>query len=104
MVQFGKKLKAHVKDQSLAENQYVDYKKLKKAIKEGCTEDQFQTLYDDELDKFVHHLDVGLQRDPDYVEMNRLALDNIAKKFDKMNPSSQVRGSARVYLVRKLFC
>ena len=36
-----------------------------------------------ELEKFVQNLDRGMAEDSRYVEFNRLALDNICKKFDK---------------------
>ena len=38
-----------------------------------------------ELERFVQNLDKGMAADPRYVELNRLALDNICKKFDKRN-------------------
>lgn len=38
-----------------------------------------------ELERFVANLDKGMAADPRYVEINRLALDNICKKFDKRN-------------------
>ena len=38
-----------------------------------------------ELERFVANLDRGMAADRRYVELNRLALDNICKKFDKRN-------------------
>jgi hypothetical protein len=106
MVKFGKKLKEHVVSQSLPAECYVDYKGLKTAIKSGCSEDVFQELYNFELEKFVQNLDRGMAADRQFVELNRLALDNICKKFDKRRnmigdvaaTSLRVRNRARVPL------
>jgi hypothetical protein len=87
MVQFGKKLLEHARqyEAELPPDSYVNYKELKRAIKNNCTADEFQELYNLELQRFVENLEDGLKVDPQYVEMNRLALDNISKKFDKKN-------------------
>ena len=82
-MRFGKRLKEHVDQQKVPADWYVNYKRLKAAIKRGCSEKQFQELYNEELQKFVVNLDRGMADDPKFVEWNRLALDNICKKFDK---------------------
>eukprot|EP01046_Picozoa_sp_COSAG06_P051087 COSAG06_NODE_8255_length_2223_cov_1.606403_3_plen_126_part_00 len=46
---------------------------------------QSARLVGTELERFVVNLDRGMAADPRYVELNRLALDNICKKFDKRN-------------------
>ena len=108
MVRFGKRLQAHAATEGaqLPSGFYVDYKSLKGSIKSGvCTEDDFQELYNAELQKFVQNLEEGLKSDPKFVEMNRLALDNILKKWDKhakcSNVSLRKRNRARVPLVNK---
>ncbi|CAE7334909.1 Slc25a23 [Symbiodinium natans] len=65
--------------------QYVDYNALKQLIKAGCTQEDFQKLYDRELAKVSANLSAGdaLSRDAKYAVINRQALDKISKKFDK---------------------
>ena len=94
-MRFGKRLKEHVTQQKVPADYYVNYKRLKAAIKRGCSEKQFQELYNEELQKFVVNLDRGMADDPKFVEWNRLALDNICKKFDKRNRADGTRMRSR---------
>ena len=94
-MRFGKRLKEHVTQQKVPADYYVNYKRLKAAIKRGCSEEQFQELYNEELQKLVVNLDEGMAGDPRFVEWNRLALDNICKKFDKRNRVDGTRVRSR---------
>lgn len=60
---------------------YVDYEKMKLAIKDGATAEEFQTLFQEELTRFTAGLNDGaLDRDPLYTVWNRTALDKLSKK------------------------
>ncbi|CAE7647868.1 SLC25A25 [Symbiodinium sp. CCMP2456] len=89
-MKFGRELLAHIRQCESSSppctgGDYVDYNALKQLIKAGCTEDDFQKLFDRELAKVSANLAAGeaLNRDPKYAVINRQALDKISKKFDK---------------------
>lgn len=52
-----------------------------------------------ELERFVANLDRGMAADRRYVELNRLALDNICKKFDKRNSKNACVRAASLTLL-----
>eukprot|EP00040_Diaphanoeca_grandis_P001222 m.275211 g.275211 ORF g.275211 m.275211 type:complete len:436 (-) comp116861_c0_seq1:75-1382(-) len=83
-MRFGKHLRQHIDSTAADDSHYVDYSTMKKAIKRGCTEEEFQSLYYDELRRVTNGLQAGAQtQDPVFTEINMVALDKISKKFDK---------------------
>lgn len=92
-MKFGIELDRHIDSCRVSgclRGEYVRYAVLKKAIKSGCTEAEFQRLFHSELDKFVGGLQSGaLERDPLYTVYNRAALDKISKKFDKYGATTR---------------
>ena len=91
MVQFGRKLAEHQKTSPIPASDFVDYRAMKRALKSGVSEAEFQRIYAGEmqkvLDRLSSHPDT-LREDPHYVKLNRTALDKISKKFDKQRNSA----------------
>jgi len=91
MVQFGRKLAEHQKTSPIPASDFVDYRAMKRALKSGISEAEFQRVYAGEmqkvLDRLSSHPDT-LREDPQYVKLNRTALDKISKKFDKQRNSA----------------
>lgn len=90
-MKFGQELDEHIRRceadirRQCSRSEYVDYKHLKRRIKEGLSQDEFQELYQHEVARLTEALQRGssLHRDPEYIGINRRALDKISKKFDK---------------------
>lgn len=89
-MKFGRELLDHIKlceanAEPCSPNDYIDYKRLKRMIKTGVSEKEFQEVYDSELARFTDALKHGraLKHDTKYAILNRKALDKISKKFDK---------------------
>eukprot|EP00039_Didymoeca_costata_P015369 m.259770 g.259770 ORF g.259770 m.259770 type:complete len:452 (+) comp16208_c1_seq3:197-1552(+) len=86
-MKFGRTLNRHIEEcqpSGCRPEDYIAYSMLKQAIKRECSEEEFQELFNKELDRFLNGMRNGaLQQDPMYVVMNRAALDKISKKFDK---------------------
>jgi hypothetical protein len=86
MVKFGRTLRGHVERSGVPPESYVEYGALKQALKEGCSDTEFSALYTEQLHKVLARLEAEpstVTQDPDYIAINRTALDQISKKFDK---------------------
>lgn len=91
MVKFGHTLAAHVQRSLVPAEHYVDYKALKKSLKRGVDEEEFQRIYAGQmqivLDRLAAEPDT-MRQDPEYVTINRTALDKISKKYDKQRSAT----------------
>jgi hypothetical protein len=69
---------------------------MKKALKRGETDIELQLLYEGELGRVAglatQHPEIAAQ-DPQFLDMNRTALDKISKKFDKQRNLSNREGN-----------
>jgi hypothetical protein len=69
---------------------------MKKALKRGETDIELQLLYEGELGRVAglatQHPEIAAQ-DPQFLDMNRTALDKISKKFDKQRNLSTREGN-----------
>eukprot|EP01047_Picozoa_sp_COSAG01_P013487 COSAG01_NODE_635_length_14662_cov_12.488773_14_plen_276_part_00 len=69
---------------------------MKKALKRGETDIELQLLYEGELGRVAglatQHPEIAAQ-DPQFLDMNRTALDKISKKFDKRRNLSNREGN-----------
>lgn len=86
MVNFGRTLRDHTSQSPVPPEHYVDYKGLKKSIKRGVSQEEFQRMYGEQMQVVLDRLAVEpdtLRQDPDYVAINRTALDKISEKYDK---------------------
>mmetsp|Transcript_14047 Transcript_14047/g.19492 ORF Transcript_14047/g.19492 Transcript_14047/m.19492 type:complete len:613 (+) Transcript_14047:315-2153(+) len=84
-MKFHKKLREHVRRSRADERWYVDYGILKQACKQNCSEEDFRKLYLREAMKFLGNMRKGQALDPQFMEINLLALEKACKKFDKRN-------------------
>jgi solute carrier family 25 phosphate transporter 23/24/25/41 len=91
MVKFGHTLSDHASSSPVPAEHYVDYKALKKSIKRGVNQDDFQRMYVEQMQVVLDRLAVQpdtLRQDPEYVAINRTALDKISKKYDKQRSAA----------------
>lgn len=91
MVKFGHQLKEHATTCGVPQEHYVDYKSMKKALKAGDSDSELQSMYESELSKVARiatDRPDAVAQDPQFLEINRTALDKISKKFDKQRKLS----------------
>jgi solute carrier family 25 phosphate transporter 23/24/25/41 len=91
MVKFGSTLSNHASRSPVPAEHYVDYKAMKKSIAGGVSQDEFQRMYAEQMQVVLDRLAVEpdtLRQDPEYVAMNRTALDKISKKYDKQRSAT----------------
>lgn len=91
MVKFGHTLADHVQHSPVPQEHYVNYKALKKSLKRGVGQEEFQRIYSGQmqivLDRLAAEPDT-IRQDPEYIAINRTALDKISKKYDKQRSAT----------------
>ena len=81
MVHFGHDLAKHAAESGVPVERYVDYKRMKKALKHGTSVTDLQNMYMEEMQKLLEVLGQHPETtyiDPLYLDINRKALDKIS--------------------------